>query len=111
MANGGQARVMETDWECLIVGGGAAGLSAALVLGRARRRTLVVDVGRQSNLAAHGIGGLLGHDGLPPAQLYQQSRNELRRYPSIEVRSGEVVGAERRDGVFEVELAGGTVSG
>ena len=59
---------MDVDWECVIVGGGAAGLSAALVLGRrARRRTLVVDAGRQSNRSAHGIGGLLGHDGCPPA--------------------------------------------
>jgi len=42
------------------------GLSACLVLGQARRRTLLVDAGQQSNLAAHGIGGLLGHDGRPP---------------------------------------------
>jgi thioredoxin reductase len=51
---------MDTTYECLIVGGGAAGLSAALTLGRARRRTLLVDAGRQSNLPAHGIGGLVG---------------------------------------------------
>lgn len=98
---------MDIDWECLIVGGGAAGLSAALVLGRARRRTLVIDVGRQSNLAAQGIGGLLGHDGRPPAELYQLGRKELERYPSVEVRSGEVLAAERRGGGFEVELADG----
>ena len=61
---------MDRPWDCIVIGGGAAGLSAALVLGRARRRTLVVDDGRQSNLAAHGIGGLLGHDGRPPADLY-----------------------------------------
>ena len=69
------------DWECLVVGGGAAGLSAALVLGRARRRTLIIDAGRPSNLAAHGIGGLLGHDGRPPAELYELGRKELQRYP------------------------------
>ena len=54
---------MERTWDCIVVGGGAAGLSAALVLGRARRRTLVVDAGGRATAAAHGIGGLLGHDG------------------------------------------------
>ena len=99
---------MGVDWECVIVGGGAAGLSAALVLGRARRRTLVVDAGRQSNRAAHGIGGLLGHDGRPPAELYELSRKELERYPSVETRGGEVLTAERGHGGFEVQLADGT---
>lgn len=89
-----------------MVGGGAAGLSAALVLGRARRRTLVVDAGAPSNLAAHGIGGLLGHDGRPPAQLYEAGRAELAAYPSVEVRSGEVVRGETG---FALELADGTV--
>ena len=73
---------MDTTWDCIVVGGGAAGLSAALVLGRARRRTLVVDAGGQSNRAAHGIGGLLGHDGRPPADFYAAGRAELAAYPS-----------------------------
>jgi thioredoxin reductase len=62
----GKLGVVDIEWDCIVVGGGAAGLGAALVLGRARRRTLVVDEGKQSNLVAHGIGGLLGHDGRPP---------------------------------------------
>jgi thioredoxin reductase len=102
-----QARVMYVAWDCVIVGGGAAGLSAALVLGRARRRTLLVDVGHQSNLAAHGIGGLLGHDGRAPAELYAMGRRELTAYPSVEVRTGEVVSGERADGGFMLELADG----
>lgn len=96
------------EWECLVIGGGAAGLSAALVLGRARKRTLVIDAGRQSNRAAHGIGGLLGHDGRPPAELYELGRKELERYPSVEVRSGEVRIAKRCGAGFQVELADGT---
>ena len=95
-------------WDCIVVGGGAAGLSAALVLGRARQRTLVVDAGRQSNLVAHGIGGLLGHDGRPPAEFYAAAHKELAAYPTVEVRAGEVVGGERRDGGFVLELAGGS---
>ncbi|MGB3353487.1 MAG: NAD(P)/FAD-dependent oxidoreductase [Mycobacterium sp.] len=99
---------MDMEWECLVIGGGAAGLSAALVLGRARKRTLVIDAGRQSNRAAHGIGGLLGHDGRPPAELYELGRKELERYPSVEVRSGEVRIAKRCGAGFQVELADGT---
>jgi thioredoxin reductase len=97
----------DPDWDCIVVGGGAAGLSAGLVLGRARRRTLVVDAGAPSNRVAHGIGGLLGHDGRPPADLYALGRDELAAYPSVEVRPGEVLDAERRDGGFVAELDGG----
>jgi len=98
---------MNTTWDCVVVGGGAAGLSASLVLGRARRRTLLVDAGQQSNLAAHGIGGLLGHDGRPPGELYEAGRREIAAYPSVEVRTGEVVAGERAGDVFELELSDG----
>jgi thioredoxin reductase len=82
---------MTYDFECIVVGGGAAGLSATLVLGRARRRTLIVDAGEQSNLAAEGIGGLLGFDQRPPAELYETGRRELEKYPSVEFRRATVV--------------------
>ena len=98
---------MSSDWDCIVVGGGAAGLSAALVLGRARRRTLVVDAGEQSNLAAGGIGGLLGHDTRPPAELYADGRAELKAYPAVELHAGEVVASERVGEGFTVELADG----
>ena len=99
---------MDPNWDCIVVGAGAAGLSAALVLGRARRQTLVVDAGAQSNLPAHGIGGLLGHDARAPAEFYAAGRGELDAYPTVELRSGEVVGGERRDGAFALELADGS---
>jgi thioredoxin reductase len=98
---------MDTPWDCIVVGAGAAGLSAALVLGRARQRTLVIDAGGQSNRYADGVGGLLGHDGRPPAELYAAGRDELAAYPTVQLRSGEVVGGERRDGGFVLELADG----
>lgn len=91
-----------------MVGGGAAGLSAALVLGRARRRTLVVDLGAPSNREADGIGGLLGHDGRAPASFYAAGREELGAYPTVELRTGEVVGGERRAAGFTLELADGS---
>jgi thioredoxin reductase len=98
---------MRTTWDCIVVGGGAAGLSAALVLGRARRRTLLVDAGEPSNLPAEGIGGLLGHDGRPPAELYAMGRAELGAYPTVEVRRGTVEGGEPVDGGFALDIAGG----
>lgn len=91
---GGKLEDVNSEWESIVIGAGAAGLSAALVLGRARRRTLVVDAGRQSNLAAHGIGGLLGFDGAAPADLYAAGRAELQKYPTVEFLHGEVVTAE-----------------
>jgi thioredoxin reductase len=105
----GQARGMDSIWDCVVVGGGAAGLSAGLVLGRARRRTLLVDAGRQSNLPSHGVGGLLGHDGRPPAELYETGRREIAAYPSVELRTGEVVDGSRVGDAFELKLADGGV--
>jgi thioredoxin reductase len=99
---------VETPWDCIVVGGGAAGLSAALVLGRARQRTLVVDAGNQSNRSAEGIGGLLGHDGRQPGAFYAAGRDELAAYPTVELRSGDVVGGERRDAGFVLDLADGS---
>jgi thioredoxin reductase len=99
---------MDTNWDCIVVGGGAAGLSAALVLGRARRRTLVVDMGEPSNRVAEGIGGLLGQDGRPPAEFYGAGAHELAAYPDVEVRSGEVVSGRRADAGFVLELADGS---
>lgn len=82
------------------MGGGAAGLSAALVLGRARRRTLVVDADEQSNRAASAIGGLLGFDQRPPGELYAAGRRELRSYPSVVFHDGAVLnGARGEDGL------------
>jgi thioredoxin reductase len=99
---------MDTTWDCIVVGAGAAGLSAALVLGRARRRTLVIDAGGQSNGDAEGIGGLLGHDGRPPAEFYATGRDELAAYPTVQLRAGKVLGGERHDAGFVLELADGS---
>jgi thioredoxin reductase len=99
---------MNSRWDCVVVGGGAAGLSAALVLGRARKRTLVVDAGNQSNRSAEGIGGLLGHNGMPPEELYAAGRRELAVHPTVELRPGEVERAERDGDGFVLELANGS---
>lgn len=94
--------------DCIVIGAGAAGLSAGLTLGRAQRATLIVDAGRQSNLVARVIGGLLGHDGRPPAEYYAAARVEIGRFPSIQFEVGEVAHADRRaDGTFSLLFADG----
>ena len=97
-----------STWDVVVIGAGAAGLSGALVLGRARRRTLVIDAGTPSNRLAHGIGGLLGHDTRPPAEFYAAGRRELAAYPAVELRTGEVLGGERQTDRFVLELADGS---
>jgi thioredoxin reductase len=95
------------EWECAVVGAGAAGLSAALVLGRARRRTLVIDADDQSNRASEVIGGLLGYDRRPPAELYAAGREELKEYPDVDFRHGTVTGGRQVEGGFLLEIDGG----
>ncbi len=101
---------MDETYDCIVIGGGAAGLSAALVLGRARRRTLLLDAGGQSNRPAEGVGGLLGHDGRPPAELYALGHEELAKYPSVERRDATARQAERSAGGFAVTLDDSTVA-
>jgi thioredoxin reductase len=84
---------MDHTWDVVVIGGGVAGMSAALPLGRARRRTLVLDRDGQSNRVAEHVGGLLGHDGTPPAELYALAREQLAAYEAIVVRSAEAVDA------------------
>lgn len=97
---------METQsYDVVVVGGGAAGLTAALVLGRARRRVAVVDAGAPRNAPAAHMHGFLSRDGLPPADLLAAGRAEVTGY-GVELVDDEVVGIEAG---FVVRLAGGRV--
>jgi thioredoxin reductase len=93
--------------DAVIVGGGPAGLSAALVLGRARRRVLVLDTGRPANSVSNGIGGLLAQGGVAPADLRRSGREQLADHPNVEVRDGAVLGAEPRAEGLTVTLDDG----
>uniref|UniRef100_UPI001885BBCE NAD(P)/FAD-dependent oxidoreductase n=1 Tax=Ornithinicoccus halotolerans TaxID=1748220 RepID=UPI001885BBCE len=108
MANEQTDRELRDDYDVVVVGGGAAGLSGALTLARARRSVLVVDAGQPRNTPAAGVHGLLGHDGIPPAELLARGRAEVRGYGG-EVVTGQVVAAHREGDGFTVELAGGGV--
>lgn len=97
------------DWDCVVIGGGAAGLSAALVLGRARRRTLLFDGGGQSNRAAAHVGGGLGLDGTAPDALYERGRAQLAAYDSVVVRDADVIDARADGEDFVVKFRDGEV--
>jgi thioredoxin reductase len=98
---------LDRDFDCVVVGGGVAGLSAAMVLGRARRRALVLDRGGQSNRAAGHVGGLLGHDGTPPEEFYELAREQVRAYEAVTLRDAEAVDARTEGDDFAVVLADG----
>jgi thioredoxin reductase len=87
----------------VVVGGGAAGLSAALVLGRARRRVAVVDAGAPRNAPAAHMHGFLSRDGMPPADLLAAARAEVTGY-GVELINDQVAAIESG---FNVHLAGG----
>ncbi|MEU4290828.1 NAD(P)/FAD-dependent oxidoreductase [Kribbella sp. NPDC026596] len=69
-----------SQYDVVVIGGGAAGLSAALVLSRARRKVLVVDAGTPRNAPAAHMHGYLSRDGLPPSELLELGRDEVRSY-------------------------------
>ena len=96
-----------TPYDAVVVGGGPAGLSAALVLGRARKRVLVMDDDRPANAVSHGVGGLLGHDRVKPADLRDSGRRQLEEHANVEFREGAVEGAERIRDMFVVRLTDG----
>lgn len=98
----------EGVWEVVVVGSGPAGLAAALMLGRYRRRTLVFDECRPRNAATHAIHGLPGLDGVSPAELRRRAWEQIGRYADVERRDERVTGARRdTDGQFQLETAGG----
>jgi thioredoxin reductase len=93
----------EQRYDVVVIGGGAAGLSAALVLGRARRRVAVVDAGSPRNAPAAQMHGFLSRDGMPPRELLATGRAEVARY-GVAVVEDAVVAI---DPGFVLRLAGG----
>jgi thioredoxin reductase len=100
-----------TTYDCIVVGAGPAGLSAALMLGRCRRQVLVCDVGEPRNRHAAAIHNYLTRDGVRPAELLRLARAEVERFPSVEFRSVEVLDATRSPDGFRIVCADGAQFG
>ena len=95
------------DADVVVIGGGSAGLQAALTLGRMRFEVTVIDTGAPSNAPAHAIGGLLGAHAVSPLDLLATGRGQLAELPSVQVIDGE---ATRVDDDHTVTLAEGARS-
>jgi thioredoxin reductase len=93
-------------YDAVVVGGGAAGLSGALMLTRARRSVLVVDAGAPRNAPATGVHGLLARDGIGPGELLDRGRAEVRGYGG-HVVPGEIADVARDPDGFSVTMSGG----
>lgn len=108
---------MEEQYDVVVIGGGPAGLSAAVTLGRALRSVLVIDAGEPRNAAAQGVHGFLSRDGMSPQELLAVGREEVRRYggsivdgTAVSARSTAAPGPGSEPS-FEVELADGRLVG
>jgi len=102
---------MNDSHDVIVIGGGAAGLSGALTLSRARRSVLVIDAGRPRNAPAGHAHNYLGREGVNPLELLRIGRAEVEGYGG-EIRAGEAVKAAKTATGFTVQLAdGSTVDG
>jgi len=97
-------------FDVIIVGGSYAGLAAAIQLGRARRRVLVLDAAQRRNRSAHRAYGFLGQDGIEPGAIAEKGRAEALVYPTVSYREASVRRARAIPDGFSVELAGETLS-
>jgi len=97
---------LRDGYDVVVVGGGAAGLSGALILARARRSVVVIDAGAPRNAPAAGVHGLLARDGIPPAELLARGRAEVGGYGG-QLVPGDVAAVTRGRAGFAVRLADG----
>jgi len=97
-------------FDVVVVGGGAAGLNGALMLARSKRSVLVIDSGTPRNAPAAGVHGLLGREGMPPAELLRRGRAEVQSYGG-QMISGSVESAAANGTGFTVTLADGRTIG
>ena len=100
---------MSENYDVVVIGGGAAGLSGAVALARSRRSVLVVDAGEPRNAPAGHVHNFLTRDGTPPAEIYAAGRNEVTRYGG-RVETGRVTALRRDSEQFEVQIGSRTVT-
>jgi thioredoxin reductase len=96
-------------YDVIIIGGGPAGLSAGLILGRCRRNVLLCDAGNQRNIRSHALHGFLTQDGILPSDFLDLAHADLEPYESVSFTEWEVVKATHAAGSFSVTLENGEV--
>jgi thioredoxin reductase len=96
-------------YDAVVIGGGPAGLQAALTLGRVHRRTLLLDSGSYRNAPARHMHNFLGHDGTPPAELRAAARRDLAAYDTVTIREATATAVAADGDGFRVELGDETV--
>ena len=101
-------READLPFDVAIVGGGPAGLAAALVLGRMRRRVLLLDADDPAHARSEGVHGLFAHDGIAPLELRRIGREQLRPYDTVTVRVADVEHVNSTPEGFRVHAAGTT---
>jgi thioredoxin reductase len=95
-------------YDAIIIGGGPAGLTCAIFLGRYRRRVLILDDGKPRNYASHGVHGFLGQHGILPGELLERGRAEAIA-SGVEMRAGRASRVEQVGDLFEVTANDGDV--
>src|SRR4051812_23369568 len=96
---------MKADYDVVIVGGGPSGLAAALTLGRALRRVLLVDGGTPRNARAHEVHNFVTRDGTPPKEFRRIAREQLAQYDTVTLRDALVTAARPEGKQFVVSIA------
>jgi thioredoxin reductase len=92
-------------FDSFIIGGGPAGLNAALVLGRARRNIILFDNNKPRNAVTHESHGFITRDGVNPNEFRQIAHDELSRYPSIEIKNNEVISVLKNKVSFDLKTS------
>jgi len=95
--------------DCAILGGGPAGLNAALVLGRARRTVLVFDDNQPRNAVTQETHGFLTRDGVKPNEFRHLAHQDISKYPSVEIRPTRITDVRNHEGLFELGASNGAV--
>lgn len=100
----------DSSYDAVVIGGGVAGLQAALTLGRVHRRALLLDGGHYRNDAAHHMHNVIGHDATPPGELRAAGRRDLAAYETITLRDASVSSIAQEDVGFRIQLEDGAVT-
>ncbi|WP_078596293.1 NAD(P)/FAD-dependent oxidoreductase [Evansella clarkii] len=97
--------------DCAVIGGGPAGLNAALVLGRSRRKTILFDDNKPRNAVTSESHGFITRDGIHPQEFKRIAQEELSRYPDVRVEQHRVHSINKENNLFQVETENGEVYG